>query len=332
MLERVQSLRPPLEFTLISGGRSNLTFTVIDRAGRRWVLRRPPLGHVLATAHDVAREHRVLTALASTSVPVPAVVGLCTDESVTGAPFYVMEHVDGLVVRDAGVAARLGPAQKRTAAESLVDVLAAIHRVDVDEVGLGDLGRREGYIGRQLARWHRQVVTGRTRPTPLIDRVHALLSAQIPEQPVATLVHGDYKLENCIVDPAGRVIAVLDWELCTLGDPLADLGLLMVYWSQPGEAIDERSRTAAAAAGGFPGRAELLDRYARATGRDLSRIDYYIAFGYWKLAAILEGVYTRYAAGVMAEDDPALTRSLAEGAEAYAVRALEAIQRRQGGL
>jgi len=296
--DHVTGVAPPLDFELIAGGHSNLTYRVTDTAGGAWVLRRPPLGQVLATAHDMSREHTIIAALGPTEVPVPPVVGLCTDEAVNGAPFYVMDFVDGLVVRDGAAANLLTPEQRRRAGESIADTLAAIHAVDPDAVGLGALGRKEGYIERQLKRWYGQWEQSRTRDLPAVDEVHDRLLASIPEQGQATVVHGDYRLDNCMVDPGGDVVAVLDWEICTLGDPMADVGLLMVYWSE----ADDRERalpTAPTAAEGFPTRTELLDRYAAASGRDLSAIDFYVAFGYWKLACILEGVYARYAGGSM---------------------------------
>jgi aminoglycoside phosphotransferase (APT) family kinase protein len=293
-----RGVEPPLAFTLIAGGRSNLTYQVTDAGGRSWVLRRPPLGQVLATAHDMGREHRIIEALAPTDVPVAPVVGLCTDESVTGAPFYVMDFVDGLVARDAEAAAALSPGARARAGEQIPDVLARIHAVDPDAVGLGELGRKEGYIARQLKRWYGQWQQSRTRDLPVVDEVHAALAARIPEQGRAAIVHGDYRLDNCMLRPDGTIAAVLDWELCTLGDPLADVGLLLVYWTESGDAHPALLQ-AATTLDGFPSRAEVIERYARASGRDVSHVEYYVAFGYWKLACILEGVYARYKGGVM---------------------------------
>ncbi len=296
--EHAPTAKPPLTFDLIAGGHSNLTFKVTDQADQAWVLRRPPLGQVLATAHDMGREHKIISALADTPVPVPTTVGLCTDLDVNGAPFYVMDYVDGLVVRSAVEAEQLDLAQRRRAGESIVDTLAAIHTVDPDAVGLGVLGRKDGYIERQLKRWYGQWNQSKTREIPAVDQVHDRLLAGVPAQGTPGIVHGDYRLDNCMVGPDGSVVAVLDWEICTLGDPMADLGLLMVYWS---EAADSHSALPGAATvlEGFPTRSQLLDRYADASNRDLSHIDFYIAFGYWKLACILEGVYARYAGGSM---------------------------------
>jgi aminoglycoside phosphotransferase (APT) family kinase protein len=309
--EHVEGLRPPLTFTLIAGGHSNLTYRVDDAEGNAFVLRRPPLHHVLATAHDMGREHRIISALGPTPVPVPPALAYCDDPEVNGAPFYVMGFVDGLVVRDAAAAERLSESQRRTAAESLVDVLAEIHAVDTDAVGLGQLGRKAGYIERQLRRWYKQFLDSKTREVPALESVYEKLLAQVPEQGPATIVHGDYRLDNCLVGHDGRIAAVLDWEICTLGDPLADVGLLVVYWTDP-EDESAALLTAPTALPGFPRRAELLERYGERSGRDLSTIDYYTAFGYWKLACIVEGVYARYRGGAMGSE--------ASGFEAFATQ------------
>ena len=290
---------PPLGFELIPGGRSNLTYRVLDRAGHAYVLRRPPVSHVLPTAHDMRREHRIIAALGPAGLPVAPALGFCGDESVNGRPFYVMGYVEGHVLRDEeGADKVLDPGARWRAGESLVDVLADIHAVDVDAVGLGDLGRREGYIARQLNRWYGQYRQSRDLggpDVPAVDQIHDFLAERIPEQGPAAIVHGDYRLDNTIVGDDGTVRAVLDWEICTLGDPLADVGLLMVYWTEPGEkaALGVSPTTAP----GFADRAYLRDRYAARSGRDLSDLDFYVAFGYWKLACIIEGVFTRYAGG-----------------------------------
>jgi aminoglycoside phosphotransferase (APT) family kinase protein len=296
--ERVDKLAAPLRFELITGGHSNLTFRVTDAEERRWVLRRPPLRQVLATAHDMSREHRIIAALADTAVPVPPLVGLCEDPAVNGAPFYVMGFVDGLILRDVTVAQQLGVAERAAAAESLIETLTAIHSVDVDAVGLGDLGRREDYLARQLKRWYGQFENSKLREIPVVDEVHAELVKRMPAQRESTIVHGDFRLDNCLVGPDGQVRAVLDWELCTLGDPLADVGLMIVYMPDAAEA-ERRGMPSATALDGFPSHQGLLDRYAEVSGRDLSDIGYYVAFGYWKLACIMEGVYARYVGGAM---------------------------------
>ncbi len=323
--EHVPGTTPPLEFDLIAGGHSNLTFLVTDAAGRRTVLRRPPLGQVLASAHDMGREHRIIAALADTDIPVAPALGYVPDDSVNGAPFYVMDFVDGHVLRDRAAAEKLPLDARRNCGDSLVDVLARIHAVDVDAVGLGDLGRKEGYIERQLKRWYGQWEKSKTRELPAIDEVHRVLSSDVPEQGPAAIVHGDYRLDNCMVDDAGDVIAVLDWELCTLGDPLADVGLLMVYWNEAGD--QPGALGGATTADGMRTRQDLLDRYAEASGRDLSRVDYYVAFGYWKLACIVEGVYARYIGGSMGDRDVSDFDGFKLQVEALANRAQAAVGR-----
>ena len=300
--EHIDGAQGPLQFELIAGGRSNLTFKVVDANGTNFVLRRPPLGHVLATAHDMGREHRIISALAPTAVPVAPALGYCDDPEVNGASFYVMGFVDGLIVRDPNSSKALEPGARRRAGESLVDVLVAIHDVAPDDVGLGDLGRKEGYIARQLKRWYSQFNQSKLREVPLVDEMHDFLSAHIPEQQGAAIVHGDYRLDNCMLTPEGDVAAVLDWEICTLGDPLADLGLLMVYWNDPDDTVATLAGSGATAAQGFPRRDDLRARYAAKSDRDLSNLDFYVAFGYWKLACILDGVYTRYVKGAMGND------------------------------
>jgi aminoglycoside phosphotransferase (APT) family kinase protein len=317
----------PFEFSVIAGGRSNLTFTVVGSDGQRYVLRRPPLGHVLATAHDMAREHRIIAAIGATGVPVPPALGLCTDEAVNGAPFYVMGYVDGIVLDGPDKAAALPVGLRRPASEHLVDVLADLHALDVDEIGLGDLARREGYVERQLKRWSTQWANSKTRELPAIDEVAHRLSAQVPQQQGVVVAHGDFRFGNCLTDvTAGRIAAVLDWELCTLGDPLADVGYLGVYWTDPGD--ESRRHNDPSGADGFPTYRELLDRYATRTGRDLSGIDYYVAFSSWRLAVISEGVYARYLHGAMGDgvDDEVLD-TFKTGTEQLAESALDAVRR-----
>jgi aminoglycoside phosphotransferase (APT) family kinase protein len=301
----IAGARGPLTFELVAGGRSNLTFVVTDAGGQRFVLRRPPTSHVLPSAHDMGREHRIIAALGPTAVPVPPALGYCEDEPVNGRPFYVMGYVDGHVLRDAHIVEKtLTPEQRRTAGEDLIDVLVALHAVDVDAVGLGELARRDAYIERQLKRWYgqfQQSAATQGRVVPIVDEMHDFLAARIPEQGPAAIVHGDYRLDNTMFSAEGRVLAVLDWEICTLGDPLADLGLLMVYWTEPDDANAPLGITPTAVPG-FPSRKEMADRYATGSGRDISQLGFFVAFGYWKLACILEGVYARYAGGAMGGD------------------------------
>jgi aminoglycoside phosphotransferase (APT) family kinase protein len=312
----VPAARPPLRFEPIAGGRSNLTFGVADAAGAKWALRRPPLHSVLASAHDVGREARIMSALAPTDVPVPVVAGHCEDESVNGAPFFVMDFVEGHVLRDEETTRELELGARRHAAEAMIDGLVAIHRVDPDAVGLGQLGRKEGYIERQLRRWQGQWEKSKTRELPLVDEVHERLRGRIPEQGPATIVHGDYRLDNTIVSQTGDLLAVLDWELCTLGDPLADVGLLVVYWSRP-------YGQGPTAAEGFPPIDELIARYAERSGRDLSELAFYEAFSAWRIAVILEGVYSRTRAG--AYGDRSGVDGLAEAVESLVQRAARAV-------
>lgn len=291
----------PLQFTLVAGGRSNYTYRVDDAAGNVFILRRPPLGHLLPSAHDMAREHRIISALAPTVVPVAPALGICFDETVTDHPFYVMGFVEGHILRNVDDAQLLSLGARERASENIVDVLADLHALDVETVGLGELGKHDGYIARQLKRWHLQFTQSKTREVPAVDEVFATLSSQIPEQQGVSIVHGDYRLDNTMVDSEGNIVAVLDWEICTLGDPLADLGLLMVYWPEPADPNPPLG-AAATVAPGFATRSELVDRYRKRSTRDLSNIDFYVAFGYWKLACILDGVYTRYASGAMGHD------------------------------
>ena len=300
----------PLEFERISGGRSNLTFSVTDAAGRRWALRRPPLGKGLTSAHDVGREHRVMSALAPTEVPVPPTVGLCADEAVNGAPFFVMEFVEGPVLRTQQLALEsFAEGQRLEIGERVADTLVAIHAVDPDGVGIGDLGRKQDYVARQLHRWHGQWEKSKTRDVPLVDDVHARLAARIPDQGRATIVHGDYRLDNMILSSEGEIAAVVDWELCTLGDPLADVGMLLVYWGEPGDELIPLGDMPTTAPG-FPSRDEVKARYAELSGRDLSEIDFYVALGHWKLAVILQGIIARVAAGQYGKDEDAAYESL----------------------
>ncbi|WP_432155673.1 MULTISPECIES: phosphotransferase family protein [unclassified Streptomyces] len=292
--ERPGLVRGPLTGRLIEGGRSNLTYAVTDGTSR-WVVRRPPLGHVLATAHDMRREHRVISALHRTDVPVPAPVLLCEDEEVLGAPFYVMEFVEGTPYRTAGQLAPLGPERTRSAVLSLVDTLVELHAVDPEAVGLGDFGRPEGFLDRQLRRWGKQLDASRSRDLAGIDELHAALGRDLPGSPAPTVVHGDYRLDNVLIGADDRITAILDWEMSTLGDPLTDLGLLVMY-SMPLELPDSPISTTASAAG-HPAPAELIERYAARSGRDVSAVSWYTAFAWFKLAVILEGIHYRYTLG-----------------------------------
>jgi aminoglycoside phosphotransferase (APT) family kinase protein len=294
---------------IISGGRSNLTYRVRSPAGDL-VLRRPPLRAVRPTAHDMRREHRVISALAGTAVPVPAAVHLCADPAVLGAPFYLMRRVDGHIVR-----AELPPgyaeseADRAAMAGALVEVLAALHAVDPASVGLADFGRPEGYLQRQVKRWVGEWDALRDQDRPEVDRLAADLARAVPDSPTGAIVHGDYRLDNVMMNKTrpDTIDAVLDWEMSTLGDPLADLGLLLVYWrkGKPRPFPENTVGPAVTMLPGFPDRAGLAERYAAATGRDVSALPWYVAFGFFKLAIVVAGILARQQAGAMNEDIPA---------------------------
>ena len=296
----VVELSPPFRWTKLEGGHSNLTYLLEDRSGKRAVIRRPPLGELLPKAHDMAREWALISALGPTPVPVPAALGFCDDVAVTGARFYVMGHVNGRPLYGAADTERLVPATLRMRlAHSFFDVLAELHAVDPDAVGLGNLGKRDNYVGRQLSTWYKSW-TASAGPAQYDDpRAHSLqrlLLAHLPDQGPARVVHGDYGLHNCLIGPEGTVAAVVDWEISTLGDPLADLAYALNPWPDPADGV-AHAPTGATSPPGFPSRSELAARYAARTGRDLSRLDYYIAFNRWKSAAIIHGVYARYIEG-----------------------------------
>jgi aminoglycoside phosphotransferase (APT) family kinase protein len=292
--------------TRLAGGRSNLTFSVTDDGGHRVVLRRPPLGEHPANAHDVLREAGLLQGLAG-EVPVPRVLASCADPEVTGAPFVVLEFLDGLVLRDpAGVEAALPVAERAAVGPALVDALAALHRVDPARLGLGALTQRRDFLARQLRRWQQNWQRTATRPLPALERAHARLVELLPAQQRTGIVHGDYRLDNCMLgrDAGGAltVQGILDWELTTVGDPLADLGQFLVYWAEPGDAATALHAPPTALPG-FTGRDELADRYFTALGTDPVPVDYHLAFNWWKTACIVENVYGRMVSGAMGTTD-----------------------------
>jgi len=301
----VPDVATPLTFTLIAGGRSNLTFRVEDAEGQAWVLRRPPIHHVLPTAHDMVREHRLMSSLGPSGIPVPKTIGLCTDETINERPFFVMEFVEGHIVRDTIEAEKaFDVATRSSIGRHMAETLSALHAVDPDSVGLGDLGRRDGYIERQLKRWSGQFAQMSVEGIDhggVVERVGDELARRVPPQQRTAIVHGDYRLDNVVLDDRGEVRAILDWELCTLGDPLADVGLLMDYWTDPGDSTSVLLFSPTTAPG-FSTRAQVLEHYASVSDLDLTRIGFYCAFGYWKLACILQGVYARYVAGAGAGD------------------------------
>ncbi len=320
----VPQAQAPLRFAQIAGGRSNLTYSVDDAAGRRWVLRRPPLGAVAGNAHDVIREAGVLQRAATTGVPVPAVAGVCAEPEVTGAPFFVMEHVEGAILRRPEDFARFPrPEQRARIAESLVRELARLHRADLAAAGWGARASQRGFLERQLQRWSANWEAGRIRELDDIARTLELLRAAVPPQQRAAIVHGDFRLDNCLLDPSGTVVGVLDWELATVGDPLADLGQFLVYWAQPGDEITALDRPPTLV-DGLPTRAELTGLYREEMRGvlevDPRAIDYCVAFGWWKTACIVENVYTRMAGGAMGRSDRT-PGSFAAQAERLAARA-----------
>lgn len=296
----VPHLTHPLRWTKLEGGHSNLTYLLEDARGQKAVIRRPPLGELLPKAHDMAREWAVISALSKTKVPVPKAFGFCDDVAITGARFYVMGHIDGRPLYNAADTERLVPQDKRMRlAHSFIEVLADLHAIDPDEAGLTDLGKKDDYIGRQLKTWYRSWMAS-VEPAKLDDaRAHELQKyflENTPAQGPARIVHGDYGLHNCLVGADCTIAAVVDWEISTLGDPLADLAYALNPWPDPTDATPPLPE-AALAPKGFPPRSELATRYAERTGRDLSKLDFYIGFNRWKTAAILHGVYARYMEG-----------------------------------
>jgi aminoglycoside phosphotransferase (APT) family kinase protein len=281
---------------MFAGGRSNLTYAVTD-GENHWVLRRPPLGHVLPTAHDMAREHRVLEALAKVGFPAPRPVLLCTDPDVIGAPFYLMEHVAGRIHRDVRELAAMGPEAMRTLTLSLVDTLAELHGLDPYAIGLVGFGRPEGFNQRQVDRWKKQLDASRSREVAGIEELHARLAVDVPKGGPATIVHGDFRLDNVLIGDDLQINAVLDWEMSTLGDPLSDVALMLVYADLPLQVGADDRPTAPLRVPGHPSLAEIADRYAERSGRDVSDLHWYVGFAAFKLAVILEGVHYRFVQG-----------------------------------
>lgn len=296
----------PLSFELIAGGRSNLTYRVTDAHAKSFALRRPPVSHVLPTAHDMVREHTIISALYPLEIPVAEPLGLCTDESVNERPFYVMEFVNGAILRTRDDAQRTFEYdRRRIIGDNLAATLAQLHDVDVEKAGLAQLARHEGYIERQLRRWRTQYEQMSVEGVDyggIVEAVGDQLAASIPTQQRVSVVHGDYRLDNTVLDDEGAVRAILDWEICTLGDPMADLGLLLVYWAEPDDPTEALLGAAPTTAPGFSSREQVLTAYAQHSDLDVSHVAYYQAFGYWKLACIMQGVFARYSAGATAGD------------------------------
>jgi aminoglycoside phosphotransferase (APT) family kinase protein len=284
-----------LSADLVAGGKSNLTYRVSD-GSRSVVVRRPPLGHVLATAHDMGREYRVITALQDTPVPVPEAYAWCPDDSVLGAPFYVMSFVEGVPYRSASELEALGESRTRAIGDRLTDTLGDLHSVDVASVGLTDFGRPDGFLGRQVRRWGQQLDASRSRDIAGIDELRTRLAEQLPPESPGTVVHGDYRLDNVLATPRDEIGAVVDWEMATLGDPLTDVALLLTYQRIGALGVGAGVSTAPSASG-FPSREDVMDRYAARTGRDLGHLRFHEALACFKLAVILEGIYYRHAQG-----------------------------------
>ena len=288
-----------LSATLITGGKSNLTYAVTN-GERDVIVRRPPLGHVLATAHDMGREHRVMAALAGTAVPVPRMIAECTDDSVIGASFYVMERMPGTAFQRAGDLEAIGAERTRDITERLVDTLADLHAVDYRAVGLADFGRPDGYLTRQVARWKKQLDSSRSREIDGIDELAERLTASVPASSDGTIVHGDYRLDNVLVDTedGDRITTVLDWEMSTLGDPLTDVAVMLAYQNLAlASGPSSGQVTDAPLAAGYLSPDEAVERYATRSGRDVSELGFHLGLAYFKLAVILEGIYLRHSHG-----------------------------------
>ena len=293
----------PLSAELFTGGRSNVTYRLTDAHGRSVVLRRPPLGNVMPTAHDMAREYRVLTGLGNAGFPSPKALALCEDEAVNGTPFMIMEFVDGRIIATADEASSISADEANDVSAALVTTLADLHRVDVAAAGLADLGRPEGYLPRQLARWTKQWDLTKTRDLPVMDALRSRLAGLLEPLPLDlpwALVHGDYRLDNVILAPESiQVRAVLDWEMSTLGDPLSDLALTLVYWTEAGDTLRHRVPVAEhlTDGAGFWNRARIISTYAERSGLSVDHLDVCTALACFKLAVITESIHARTLSG-----------------------------------
>jgi aminoglycoside phosphotransferase (APT) family kinase protein len=287
-----------LTVSLLSGGRSNLTYR-LSSAGEQWVLRRPPLGHVLETAHDMYREYRVMHALNATEVPVPTTRFHTKDPAILGAEFYVMDLVDGTVFRTADDMSALTPGQAGALGYAFIDAMADLHAVDYPAVGLADFGRPEGYLERQVRRWTKQLASSHSREVPGFTKLRGQLAAQVPVSSRASIVHGDFRLDNAIVDRAdpSRILAILDWEMATVGDPLSDLGLFYLYW-EGWAGLDNPVAATPAEIPGYPSWADLAERYSARTGTELRHFAWYEGFAIFKFAVICEGIHYRHVNGL----------------------------------
>ena len=292
-----------LQATLLAGGRSNISYQLTDASGSSWVLRRPPLGHIMPSAHDMGREFRVLSGLNSVSYPTPATRGYCEDESVIGAKFMMMDFVDGRVIESAQTASSLSAAQADEISQELVDTLARLHAVDPTAAGLDQLGKPAGYLQRQVKRWGEQWQITKTRELPEIETLHAWLETaitKVPESLPTSIVHGDYRIDNVILaGDKSEIVAVLDWEMSTLGDPISDLAISLVYWSQATDTLRKKIPVAedVTSGPGFWSRQQVLDRYVSQTGLDISHLDECVALACFKLAVIMESIHHRNLSG-----------------------------------
>jgi aminoglycoside phosphotransferase (APT) family kinase protein len=295
--ERPGILAGPLQVRLLGGGRSNPTYELRDGV-HSWVLRRPPLGHVLPSAHNMQREYRVIRALHGTPVPVPETLLLCDDAALIGASFYIMEKVDGRNILTPEDAAELTMDQRRELGFSLADTLAELHSIDPAMVGLSDFGRPEGFMERQLRRWSQQWMSSRLMELPEVDRLLEALGRNVPELAAPGIVHGDVKIDNLLVEHGnpGRIAAVLDWEMSTLGDTFADIGVLLSFWDEPGGVLHPVTKGMTALPG-FPTRAEMIERYTAHRGLESMETDWYLVFADLKVAVILEGIAARHRNG-----------------------------------
>ncbi|MFV0534193.1 MAG: phosphotransferase family protein [Cumulibacter sp.] len=301
LADNVSGFTGPAEFTLIAGGRSNLTYLVSDQSGQRLALRRPPTGSVLESAHDMGREWKFVSALQNSGVPVARARAFCDDHSVTGADFYVMDFVEGIVLASTEDALGIDESARYHASEQAADVLAALHSVDVNGLDVPGSRKTSGYIERQVERWTKQVQSVMPPETDQVVRIAQKLVDDVPPQ-VTGIAHGDFRLGNMSITPAGEIVAVFDWELATVGDSMADLGWLLSSWSEPGESANSATTNTPTQAPGFMTRDQVAQRYAEKSGNDISRLDFYLAFQRWRGACIQIGVRHRYEVGAMADD------------------------------
>ncbi len=306
-----------LSATPVGEGHSNATFLLSTGV----VLRRPPRGPLPPSAHDVLREARLLKALRSTPVRVPEVLAVSEDPDVIGAPFYIMERIAGEVITDRIPGALDTPEQRGRIADELIDALVELHRVDWTRLGLDGFGKPTGYLERQLRRFGGLWEHNRTRELPQVEEVGRWLAANLPASPPATIVHGDFRLGNTMfeAEPPARLVAIFDWEMATIGDPLADVGYILMHWTEAGDVVGKFNAHNVTVRPGFPTRAELTAAYEERSGRSAQALDWYVTLALWKAVVFMEGNYKRALAGSV--DDPYL-KSFGEGVVEIADRAL----------